>query len=110
MSVLRMGEEKTIEAYVVTDSNIVNRLTSFLGIPFIIVFGWLTNKYVSVFSVEHNDHRLVVLYSGICPVIKNDRLRITGKMSHGGKIGVYGMIMTAYNIENLDTGDIYEKI
>jgi hypothetical protein len=31
-------------------------------------------------------------------------------MGYGEKIGVNGMIMTAYNIENLDTGDIYEKI
>jgi hypothetical protein len=107
---MTLNEEETIEAYAVTDSNIVSRVSSFWGIPIIIVFGWLNIKYVSVFSVEYNNHRLVVLYSGICPVIKNDRLRITGKMGYGEKIGVNGMIMTAYNIENLDTGDIYEKI
>lgn len=105
-----MGEEETIEVYAATDSNIINRLTSFLGIPFIIVFGWLNNKYVSIFSVEHNKHRLIILYSGICPVVKNDRLRITGKMEYGGKVGVDGMIMKARNIENLNSGDIYEKV
>ena len=105
-----MDEEETIEAYAVTDSDIVNRVTSFLGIPFIIVFGWLNNKYVSIFSVDHNEHRLVVLYSGICPVLRNDKLRITGRMEYGGKVGVYGMLMKAYNIENLSTGDIYENI
>ncbi|MDY0387272.1 MAG: hypothetical protein RBT65_09115 [Methanolobus sp.] len=105
-----MNEEETIEANAVTDSSIVNRLTSFLGIPFIIVFGWLNNKYVSIFSVEHNNHRLIILYSGICPVVKNDRLRITGKMGSGGKIGIQGMIMKAFTIENLSSGDIYEKV
>lgn len=105
-----MDEEETIETYAITDSNIINRVTSFLGIPIIIVFGWLNNKYVSVFSVDHNEHRLVVLYPGICPVLRNDRLRIKGKMDYGGKVGVYGMIMKACSIEVLDTGDIYEKI
>lgn len=42
--------------------------------------------------------------------MKNDRLRITGKMECGGKVGVNGMIMKARNIENLNSGDIYEKI
>ncbi|WP_292466200.1 hypothetical protein [Methanolobus sp.] len=62
------------------------------------MFGWLTNKYVSIFSVEHNNHRLVVLYSGICPVLRNDMLRRNGKMDHGGKIGILGMIMKASHI------------
>jgi hypothetical protein len=31
-------------------------------------------------------------------------------MEYGGKVGVYGMLMKAYNIENLSTGDIYENI
>ncbi|MDW7733591.1 MAG: hypothetical protein SCH66_14330 [Methanolobus sp.] len=105
-----MDEEETIEVSVVTDSNIVNKVTFFLGIPIIVVFGWLNNKYMSIFSVEHNGHRLVVIYFGICPVVKNDRLRITGVMIYGGKVGVYGMIMQAYSVENLDSGDIYERV
>jgi hypothetical protein len=103
-------EEETIETYAVTDSSIVNKVSSFLGIPIIIVFGWLKSKYMSIFSVEHNEHRLVVIYQGICPVIRNDRLRVTGVMGYGGKLGVYGMVMHAYKIENRSTGDIYERI
>ncbi len=30
-------------------------------------------------------------------------------MEYGGKVGVNGMIMKAHNIENLNSGDIYEK-
>ncbi|WP_406657199.1 hypothetical protein V7O62_01225 [Methanolobus sp. ZRKC2] len=106
----KMYEEETIEAYASTDSNIVNKVTFFLGIPLIIVFGWLNNKYMSIFSVEHNEHRLVIVYHGICPVVKSDRLRITGVMTYGGKLGIYGMVMQAITIENIDTGDIYEKV
>ena len=68
-------EEEAIETYAVTDSNIVSKVSSFLGVPIVIVFGWLKNKYMSIFSVEHDKHRLVVIYQGICPVIRNDRLR-----------------------------------
>lgn len=105
-----MYEEETIEVSAVTDSNIVNKVTFFLGIPLVIVFGWLNNKYMSIFSVEHNKHRLVVVYYGVCPVIKNVKLRITGVMTYGGKLGIYGMVMQAITIENFDTGDIYEKV
>jgi len=103
-------KEETIETYAVTDSSILNKVSSFLGIPIIIVFGWLSNKYMSIFSVDHNKQRLVVIYQGICPVIRDDRLRITGVMEDGGKLGVYGMVMHAYSIENLITGDTYENI
>lgn len=105
-----MPEEKTIEAYVSTDSNINYRTTSFWGIPIIIFIGWIKNKYVSIFSVEHDERRLVVLYYGICPVLRNDRLRIAGLMDHGGNVGVSGTVMVAYRIENLNTGDIYESV
>jgi hypothetical protein len=101
--------KKTIEACALTDSNIVNKATFFLGIPIIIVFGWLNNKYMSIFSVDHNDHRLVIVYSGICPVVRNDSLRIKGSMTNGEKLGILGKIMQAHRIENLDTGDVYEK-
>ncbi len=104
-----MDKTETIEAYAVTDSNIVNKTTFFLGIPLIIVFGWLNNKYMSVFSVDHNDHRLVIVYSGICPVVRNDSLRIKGSMANGEKLGIHGMMMQAYSIENLDTGDMYHQ-
>ncbi|WMW24701.1 hypothetical protein RE474_11515 [Methanolobus sediminis] len=105
-----MNEEETIEAYAVTDSNIIYRISYFWGIPIIIVFGWLKNKYVSIFSVEHDAHRLVVLYYGICPVVRNDRLRIAGSIEYGGNIGINGKVMIAYKIENLSTGDTYEKV
>lgn len=104
-----MPEEEIIEAYAVTDANITYKTRSFWGIPIIIVIGWIKTKYVSIFSVEHNNHRLVVLYYGICPVIRNDKLRITGLMEYGGNVGICGKVMVAYRIENLTSGDIYES-
>ncbi|SFM20370.1 hypothetical protein [Methanolobus profundi] len=104
-----MPEERTIEAYAVTDANITYRTRSFWGIPIIIVIGWIKTKYVSIFSVEHEEHRLVVLYNGICPVARDDRLRIIGDMDHGKNVGISGMVMVAYRIENLNTGDIYQN-
>ncbi|WP_340818674.1 hypothetical protein [Methanolobus sp. WCC4] len=104
-----MSEENIIEAHAVTDANITYRQRYFWGIPIFIVIGWIKTKYVSIFSVEHEGHRLVVLYDGICPVARDDRLHITGIMDHGGNAGICGMVMVAYRIENMDTGDVYEK-
>ncbi len=42
-----------IVSKVLADSRIYERMTSFLGIPIIIVFGWVWGKYESIFSIEY---------------------------------------------------------
>lgn len=105
-----MEDEKTIEVYAITDSNISYDPGYFAGIYlFFLVIGEIGSKHSSIFTVEYEGHRLPVIYSGICPVLKNDKLRITGKMQSGTKAGIQGQIMKASLIENMITGDIYHK-
>jgi hypothetical protein len=105
-----MNEEKTIEVYAITDSTIMKEPTAFGGIYlFHLTIGNIGTRHSTIFTVEHEEHRLTILYTGICPVLKKDKLRITGEMKDGKKAGIQGEVMKASCIENLDTGDVYHK-
>nr|WP_321498769.1 hypothetical protein [uncultured Methanolobus sp.] len=107
---MTLDEEVTIEAYAVTDSTIMIEPTAFGGIYlFHLTIGNIGTRHSTIFTVENGGHRLIVLYSGICPVLKNDNLRITGKMKDGKNAGIQGEVMKASCIEIIDTGDIYHK-
>ena len=97
-----------IESEVLTDSRTYEKMTSFFGIPFIVVFGWVWGKYESIFSIEYEGQAVVVKYPGICLVSKNDTLQITGKWYSGKKSKIKDDIIIANRIENKSDGLIFE--
>jgi len=96
------------ESEVLTDSRIYEKMTSFFGIPLIIVFGWVWGKYESIFSIEYEGRAVVVKYPGICLVSKNDTLQITGKWYSGKKYKIMDDIIIANRIENKSAGLIFD--
>jgi len=108
----RKGEAETfgVEARASVDSRIYERPSLFLGIPFIIVFGGIGSKYESVFSIEHEEKAMVVLYHGLCLVSANDKLLIRGKWYRGKKLGIQGNVIVADRIENLSSELVFEKV
>ncbi|MGA9187993.1 MAG: hypothetical protein WB014_05365 [Methanosarcina sp.] len=103
------AEEVGAEARAAVDSRIYERPSSFLGLPFIIVFGGIGSKYESVFSIEHEGKNVVVLYHGLCLVSAEDRLLIRGKWYKGKKLGIQGNVVVADRIENLSSGLLFSK-
>lgn len=97
-----------IESEVLVDSRTYERITSFLGIPFIIVFGWVWGKYESIFSIEYEGRSVVVIYPGICLVSKNDTLQITGNWYSGKKYKIKDDIIIANRIENKSAGLFFD--
>ena len=97
-----------VDAEATTDSRICKTMTSFIGIPFFIVFGGLWGKYESMFSVRHGGGEVVVLYNGMCIVSKNDKLRIIGKWHNGKKVGIEGNFVIASRIENISSGIVFD--
>ena len=106
----RNSETETIgvDTEALTDSRISKTMTSFIGIPFFIVFGGLWGKYESVFSVRHGGGAVVVLYNGMCIVSKNDKLRIIGKWYNGKKVGIKGNFVIASRVENISSGIVFD--
>ena len=101
-------ESEIVESEALTNSRISKTMTSFIGIPFIIVFGGLWGKYESMFSVRHGEGAVVVLYYGMCIVSKNDKLRIIGKWYNGKKVGIEGNFVIASRIENISSGIVFD--
>jgi len=79
------------EVIAAVDSRIYERPSSFIGLPFIIVFGGIWSKYESVFSIEQEGKAVVVLYHGLCIVSTGDRLLIRGN-GIGEESSEYGKI------------------
>ena len=102
-------EEFGSEVMAAVDSRIYERPSSFIGLPFIVVFGGIWSKYESVFSIEHEGKTVVVLYHGLCLVSADDRLRIRGKWYRGKKLGVQGNVVVADRVENVSSGIVFEK-
>ena len=101
-------DSEIVESETLTDSRICKTMTSFIGIPFFIVFGGLWGKYESMFSVRHGGDAVVVLYYGMCIVSKNDKLRIIGKWYGGKKVGIEGNFVMASRIENISSGIVFD--
>ena len=97
-----------VESEALTDSQICKTVTSFIGIPFFIVFGGLWGKYESMFSIRHGGGSVVVLYNGMCIVSKNDKLRIIGKWYGGKKVGIEGNFVIASRVENISSGIVFD--
>jgi len=97
---IRVDTEATI------DSRICEKTTSFIGIPFFLVFGGVWGKYESIFSVEHGGN-VVVTYPGICLVSKNDKLRIIGKLYNGNKVRTENNVIIASRVENMSSGIVF---
>lgn len=102
-------EDETFESDVraTVDSRTYERPSYFLGLPIFIVFGGISSKYESVFSVEHEGKTIPVLYHGLCLISKEDRLRIQGEWYCGKKLGVWGYVVIAGKIENLSSGLVF---
>ena len=101
-------DSEIVESEAMTDSRISKAMTSFIGIPFFIVFGGLWGKYESMFSVRHGEGAGVVVYYGMCIVSKNDKLRIIGKWHNGKKVGIEGNFVIASRIENISSGIVFD--
>ena len=110
--VKRSSEDKTgtigVDAEATTDSRICEKITGFLGVPLILVFGGVWRKYESIFSVKYGGENIVVLYQGICLVSKNDKLRITGEWYKGKTIGIEKNVVVAHRIENISSGIVFD--
>ncbi len=102
------SEVLELESEALTDSRISKTVTSFIGVPFILVFGGLWGKYESIFSIKHDGGAVVVLYPGMCIVSKNDKLRIIGKWYSGNKVGIEGNFVMASRIENISSGIVFD--
>ncbi|MGP8330859.1 MAG: hypothetical protein ACT6FB_00700 [Methanosarcinaceae archaeon] len=102
-------ETEIVESEALTDSRISKSTTSFVGIPFFIVFGGLWGKYESMFTVRYGS-AVVVLYYGLCIVSKNDKLRIIGKRYNGNKVGIEGDFIIASRIENVSSGIVFDTV
>ena len=105
------GKTKTIgvDAEATTDSRICEKITGFMGVPIILVFGGVWSKYESIFSVEYGGENIVVLYQGVCLVSKNDKLRITGEWHKGKKIGIEKNVVIASRVENMSSGIVFDN-
>lgn len=107
----RMSEDKTetvgVDTEATIDSRICEKTTSFIGIPFFLVFGGAWGKYESIFSVDHEGTNVVVTYPGICLVSKYDKLRIIGRWYNGNKIGIENNVMIASRVENMNSGIVF---
>ncbi len=103
------GETETvsIDTEATIDSRICEKTTSFIGIPFFLVFGSVWGKYESIFSVEHDGENVVVTYPGICLVSKNDKLRIIGKLYNGNKVRTENNVIIASRVENMSSGIVF---
>ncbi len=101
-------DSEIVESEALTDSRICEKMTSFIGVPFILVFGGLWGKYESIFSIKHDGGAVVVLYSGMCLVSKNDKLRIVGKWYRGNKVGIEGNFVIASRVENISSGIVFD--
>lgn len=101
-------ESEIVESEALTNSRISKTMTSFIGIPFFIVFGGLWGKYESMFSIRHGGGAVVVLYYGMCIVSKNDKLRIIGKWYNGKKVGIEGNFVIASRVENISSGIVFD--
>jgi cbb3-type cytochrome oxidase subunit 3 len=103
------GETETIrvDTDATIDSRICEKTTSFIGIPFFLVFGSVWGKYESIFSVEHEGKNVVVTYPGICLVSKNDKLRIIGKLYNGNKVRTENNVIIASRVENMSSGIVF---
>src|SRR5665648_820 len=110
--VKRSSEDKTktigVDAEATTDSRICEKITGFMGVPIILVFGGVWSKYESIFSVEYGGENIVVLYQGVCLVSKNDKLRITGEWHKGKKIGIEKNVVIASRVENMSSGIVFD--
>ena len=102
------SEVLELESEALTDSRISKTVTSFIGVPFILVFGGLWGKYESMFTARYEGGAVVVLYSGMCIVSKNDKLRIIGKWDNGKKVGIKGNFVMASRIENISSGIVFD--
>ncbi|MDW7775819.1 MAG: hypothetical protein SCH39_05690 [Methanosarcinales archaeon] len=100
-------EETGVDTEATTDSRICEKTTSFIGVPFFLVFGGVWGKYESIFSVKHEGANIMVICPGICLVSKNDTLKILGKWYNGKKVGIEGNIVMARRIENLSSGMVF---
>ena len=103
------GETETvgIDTEATIDSRICEKTTSFIGIPFFLVFGGVWGKYESIFSVEHDGENVVVTYPGICLVSKNDKLRIIGKLYNVNKVRTENNVIIASRVENMSSGIVF---
>ena len=108
----RSSENKTetieVDTEATTDSRICEKITGFMGVPFILVFGSMWRKYESIFSVKYGGENIVVLHKGICLVSQNDKLRITGEWYKGEKIGIEKNVVVAHRVENMNSGIIFD--
>ncbi len=106
----KISETETIgvDTEATTDSRICEKITWFMGIPLIFVFGGVWRKYESIFSVKYGGENIVVLYQGICLVSKNDKLRITGAWYAGKTVGVEKNVVVASRIENISSGIVFD--
>lgn len=100
-------ETVSIDTEETIDSRICEKTTSFIGIPFFLVFGGVWGKYESIFSVEHDGENVVVTYPGICLVSKNDKLRIIGKLYNGNKVRTENNVIIASRVENMSSGIVF---
>ncbi len=97
-------EDQTCEEFsacVLTNSSIYKVPTIFVGIPILIVFGELGSKYESVFLAEYERKEITIIYPGICSVMKDDRVKVAGKVIDGKKAGINGKCLKAFSVENL---------
>ena len=106
----RNSETETIgvDTEATTDSRICEKITGFLGVPLILVFGGVWRKYESIFSVKYAGKNIVVLYQGVCLVSKNDKLRITGAWYAGKTVGVEKNVVIASRVENISSGIVFD--
>jgi len=107
-SIDRNTEQESVESKALTDSRICEKMTSFIGVPFILVFGGLWSRYESIFSIEYDGGAVVVLYPGMCLVSKNDELRIVGKWYRGKKVGIEGNFVVASRVENVSSNLVFD--
>lgn len=101
------NEEVGVEAKAAVDSRTYERPSFFIGVPIVIVFGGIGNKYESVFSIEYEGKTVVVLYHGLCLISAGDRLLIHGKWYKGKKLGIQGNVVIADRIEDLSSGIVF---
>jgi predicted ABC-type exoprotein transport system permease subunit len=104
----RNAEQESVESRAMTDSRICEKMTSFIGVPFILVFGGLWGKYESIFSIDYDGGSVIVLYPGVCLVSKNDELKIVGKWYSGKNVGIEGNFVTASRVENLSSNLVFD--
>ncbi|WP_135606441.1 hypothetical protein [Methanococcoides sp. NM1] len=99
--------QEEFEGEVLGDSRVSEKAKFFIGIPLGLVFGKIFSRYESIFTVRGENRTVVVVYPGICPVSKDDKVRVFGTWYEGENVGIKGNFVRASRVLDESSGLVF---